>query len=196
MQKLFLFILLVIGPSTLIAQYSSPETIVLSKKEQRKLSREYRLSEKREEAEKSNKIIQYLVQGQRFILKADYISGNTGRRYAANSILNFISVDSLDAIIQLGSSTGIGYNGVGGITIDGRVTNYKLEEKQNKKGFINYSITLYVTSSLGVFDIQIWVSSSGNADATVRGNYSGAVTFSGKLVPLGQSQIYKGMSSL
>ena len=136
-----------------------------------------------------------MIQNHRFILEADYISGNTGRRYIVNSKLNFIMCDSTDAVIQLGSSTGMGYNGVGGITIDGRVTSYKLEEKQNKKGLTNYSITLYIASSLGVFDIQMWVSPSGSADATVRGNFAGAVTYSGKLVPLGQSRVYKGMSS-
>ncbi len=193
MQKRFILIIFVIVSATSFSQYS-PELDVLSKKEQRKLAREYRLSEKNAEAEKSRKITQYMVQSHRFILEADYISGKTGRRYMVNSRLNFIMLDSTNAVIQLGSSNGIGYNGVGGITIEGRITNYEITEKQNKKG-TNYSITLYVTSSLGVYDIQIWVSQSGNADASVRGNYSGSVSYSGKLVPLGQSRVYKGMSS-
>ena len=195
MQKSIFFILLVIGSSGLFAQYDSPETEVLNKKEQRKLAREHRLAERKAEEEKNSKITLYLVQNHRFILEADYISGNTGRRYTVNSKLNFIMCDSVNAVIQLGSPTGIGYNGIGGITIDGRVTKYELKEKQNKKGLTNYSITLYVTSSLGVFDVQMWVSPSGSASATVRGNFAGAVTYSGKLVPLGQSHVYKGMSS-
>jgi len=157
------------------SQYN-PESEILSKKEQRKLAREHRLSEKHSEEEKRSEITEYMVQNQRFILEADYISGRTGSRYPVSSTLNFIFVDSTDAVIQIGSPSGIGYNGVGGITIDGRVTKYELTEKQNKRG-TSYSITMYVMSSLGTYDIQLWVSQLGNADASIRGNFSGAVTY-------------------
>jgi len=194
MKKFLLIGILTVFSIGSFSQYTSPEDQLLSKKEQRRLAREHKLAEKHAEEEKNREITAYMVNDHRFILEADFISGRSGSRYPVNSTLNFILVDSTEAVIQLGSAYGIGYNGVGGITIEGSITKYELIEKQSKNA-VSYSITLFVMSSLGTYDIQLWVSSSGNADATVRGNFSGSVTYSGKLVPLGQSRIYKGMSS-
>ena len=194
MNKFIFILILAIASTNSFSQYTSPEDQLLSKKEQRRLAREYRLAEKHAEEEKTREIITDLVNSHRFILEADFIAGRSGSRHPVNSTLNFILVDSSEAVLQLGSPYGMGFNGVGGITIDGTVTKYELVEKKNRNS-VSYSITLYIMSSLGTYDIQIWVSQSGYADATVRGNYSGSVVYSGKLVPLKQSRIYKGMSS-
>lgn len=191
--KLFIAILLITFSLPGFSQEST-ENEVMNKKEQRNLEREHRLAEKRAEEEENRKMTKRMVHNQQFVLEADFIAGRTGSRYPVNSTLNFILLDSSDAVIQIGSNSGIGYNGVGGITIEGHVTKYELIEKQNKRG-TSYSITMYVMSSLGTYDIQLWVSQSGNADAIIRGNFSGSVTYSGRLVPLEQSRIYKGMST-
>ncbi len=191
--KLFIAILLITFSLPGFSQ-ESMENEVMNKKEQRNLEREHRLAEKRAEEEENRKMTKRMVHNQQFVLEADFIAGRTGSRYPVNSTLNFILLDSTDAVIQIGSNNGIGYNGVGGITIEGHVTKYELIEKQNKRG-TSYSITMYVMSSLGTYDIQLWVSQSGSADAIIRGNFSGSVTYSGRLVPLEQSRIYKGMST-
>ena len=193
MNKLFLTTLLI----TLSFPVFSQDTLgteVLGKKEQRKLEREHKFSEKQADEAQSREITQQLVKNQRFILEADYVADRYGMKYPVTSLLNFIRIDSTNAIIQLGSNTGLGYNGVGGITVEGRVTKYKLSEKQNKKG-TSYTITAYVTSSLGTYDLQFWVSQLGNADAAVRGNFPGSVTFTGHLVPIDESRVYKGTTT-
>ncbi len=194
MKKLFLILLLGLLSFPVFSQ-NSAEDQMLSKKEQRQLAREQRLSEKSDAAENSKMMTAEMLQDHRFILEADFLAGRTGSRYPVNSTLNFVMLDSTNAVIQIGSSSGIGYNGVGGITIEGRVTKYDLTKKTNKNG-TSYSLTAYVMSSLGEYDIQFWISESGNAEATIRGNFSGSVTYSGRLVPLGQSRVYKGMTTL
>jgi hypothetical protein len=195
MKKIIFILELIILSTYSFSQYNSPDDQVINQKETRRLAREHKLAEKHAQEEKARELTADLVKAHRFILEADYVAGRLGSRYPVNSTLNFIMIDSTDAVLQLGSPYGIGYNGVGGITIDGTVTKYELAEQQHKKS-VSYTITVYIMSSLGAYDVQFWVTPLGNTDAIVRGNFSGSVTYSGRIVPLGKSRVYKGMSSI
>ena len=173
-----------------IASAQDSENELMSIKEQRQLAREHKKAEKQAEEQKRQERVAALIEGHRFVLKANYINGRRGERQVVSSNLNFIIIDSTQATLQLGSGWGMGYNGVGGITVDGRITKFEINEKENKRGK-SYNITVYLLSGIGQYDIQFWISQSGNADATVRGNYSGSVTYSGDIVPIEQARIYK-----
>lgn len=189
-MKSLLIILFIISPLIL---YGQDEGSSLSKKEQKALAKEKRKAEQKEEAEKQREIVALMLEYQRFVLEADYVAGKTGSRTAVSPTLNFVIIDSTKATMQLGSPWGLGINGVGGVTVDGKVTRYEVNKKENKKG-VNYNVTLYIMSSIGTYDLLMWISESGHADATVRGNVSGQLTYSGQLVPLSQSRVYKGHS--
>lgn len=189
-MRSLIILLLIIYPVFLFGQDDSSS---LSKKEQRQLAKEKRKAEQAAEDEKQREITELMIDYQRFVLEADYVAGKSGSRSPVSSTLNFVIVDSSKATLQLGSPWGMGINGVGGITVDGNVTRYEVNKRENKKG-VSYNVTLYIMSSIGTYDIQMWVSQSGRADATVRGNVSGQLTYSGNLVPLSQSRIYKGHS--
>jgi hypothetical protein len=189
-MKSLLILLLIISPVFL---YGQDVESTLSKKEQKALAKEKRKAEQEAVAEKQKEITALMLEYHRFVLEADYVAGKSGSRTPVNSTLNFVIVDSTKATLQLGSPWGLGINGVGGVTVDGNVTRYELNKKENKKG-VSYNLTLYIMSSIGTYDIQMWVSQSGRADATVRGNVSGQLTYSGNLVPLAQSRVYKGTS--
>jgi hypothetical protein len=64
--------------------------------------------------------------------------------------------------------------------------------KSRKKD--SYSIYLIFMSNAGTYDIHLMVNPEGHADATIRGNWSGQLNYYGRLVPLGVSKVYKGMS--
>jgi len=110
------------------------------------------------------------------------------------STINFMIVDSLNATMQFGNTMAVGFNGVGGITFDGRVTRYSFT-KREKKNFTTYNITVNVMSSGGNIDFIILAGSDGNADATVRDNFGNQLRYYGRLVPLSQSNIYKGRTT-
>jgi hypothetical protein len=193
MKKLICLILSVTIVTVTFGQddpYSEP---VMSAKEQRQLAKEKKMAEKEAEQAQIQQLLFEIINSRRFVLEADYVSGNTGVRQPVSSSINFILVDSLEATLQLGSPWGLGYNGVGGITIDGDVNKFEVTERQTKRG-TSYNITMYISSAMGIYDIQFWISTSGSAEATVRGNYSGSVTYSGRIKPLKQSKIYKGSS--
>ena len=151
--------------------------------------RELKKLKKAEEKELIKKSTLLMIEKKHFVLEADYIINRYGNRFMVNSMLNFIKIDSTDIILQLGSNTGIGYNGIGGITLEGRINRYEIKEIKNGNLLHISSMT-----NLGFFDVFITVSNSGYADASVSGISGGSVRYSGKIIPLELSRIYKGSS--
>lgn len=170
--------------------YSEP---VMSKKEIRQFAKEKRIARKMAEEEEMKKIVSALIYNQQFVLEADYIAGRSGARQLVNSRLNFIIVDTLEGTVQIGSNNGLGYNGVGGITIEGSISRYEVIEKITKRG-TKYIVDFQINSTIGNFDIYIIISPNGDAEATVRGHFSGSISYSGRIIPLRASKIYKGMA--
>jgi hypothetical protein len=173
--------------------YSQSEESVMNEKEIKALEKEKRKAERKQEEEDQKKLTNYLLENKRFVLEANYLSGTNGSKVPVNSTINFIIVDSANAVIQLGNGTGMGYNGLGGITVDGRISKYDLSKNEGKRG-TSYSLTLYIMSSLGQYDIHFWISQSGNADATISGNSYGRLTYSGNIIPISKSKNFKGSS--
>ena len=139
MKTLLIFLMLII-PAFAFAQ---EESSTLTKKEQRALAKEKRNAEQEEEAKRQQEITSLMLEYQRFVLEANYVSDKTGSRVPVNSTINFIIVDSTQATLQLGSPWGMGINGVGGVTVDGNVTRYELNKKENRKG-VSYNVTIYI----------------------------------------------------
>ena len=108
-------------------------------------------------------------------------------------ILNLASTSLVllvkNATAQLGSSGGIGWNGVGGITVEGSVRSYKLKEG-NKPGSGAYlQIEISGTSS-GHISLAIHISVDGTATATLSDNFGDRLTYRGRIVALGESSVY------
>jgi hypothetical protein len=173
--------------------YSQDEQQVLNKKEIKALEKEKRLAEKKENEENEKKLVEYMLDNKKFVLEANYLSGKSGSRIPVNSMLNFISIDSTNGVIQLANTWAMGYNGLGGITVEGSITKYVVSKKETKHGS-SYTVMLYFMSNLGMYDISLWVSPSGYADASISGITPGQLNYSGKLMPLQTSRTFKGHS--
>ena len=166
---------------------------VYTKKELRQIAREEQKAKRKAEEEEMKMLTELMLEKRRFVLEADYVGDGRGSRIPVQSNINFIGLDSTDAVIQLGTTYGAGYNGVGGITVEGRVIKYELSVIEGKRGK-SYSLMFIVMTSLGTYDITFIVSGTGYTDATVRGNTMGQLRYSGKLVPIGLSRVYQGTS--
>jgi hypothetical protein len=173
-----------------LGAYAQEETEQLSPRELRKLQKEQRKAEQAAEAERMAEVTKFMVENQQFVLEADFLSDKYGQRAPVTPTINFIIVDSLAGTVQFGDAQRIGYNGVGGATVDGKITKYEYTTV-GKKGDA-YSIRMMFMSSLGTYDITLMVNSSGNGDASIRGNWSDQLNYHGRLVPLTLSRIYKG----
>jgi len=151
-----------------------------------------RKEQRERELEQKSGITKKMVEIQRFVLEADNLSDKYGNRIMVSPNINFIMIDSLDGVLQFGSAFTVGYNGVGGQTLDGRITKYEYSMMGRNKD--SYNIRMIFMSPIGTYDITMTVNPEGYADATIRGNWSGQLNYHGKLVPLGLSKVYKGHS--
>ncbi len=159
-------------------------------KEQRAYEKQKQREAREIEREKNIEMTSQMVKLHRFVLEADYLSNKYGTRIPVSRNINFIIVDSTDAVLQTGSAYTVGFNGVGGETVSGRITKFDYGMTGKKKD--SFSIRMVVLSPVGVYDITLLINPEGYADASLRGNWSGQLNYHGRLVPLGLSKVYTG----
>jgi hypothetical protein len=168
-----------------ISYSSNAQNIKLSKQEMR-------------EAKKAELFANYnalgtVLESKRFVLQADFLQNQYGERIDVTSILNFIKVDSLNGVLQTGfNSSNPGFNGVGGVTAEGRISQWKLVK--NPKN-MSYFLRFGMVTNIGVFDISMSVSADNSAHATLRGLTPGKLDFEGNLVIIENAGIFKGQES-
>ena len=97
----------------------------------------------------------------------------------------------LDASVQIAANNALaGPNGIGGITVDGSRKEMKITT--DKKGNVNCSFSV---QGIGISaQVYITLTNGGNnASARISPNFnSNTLTLNGVLVPLSQSNVYKG----
>jgi len=91
MKKLVLFLSFVISANLAFAQLNDKNTSQ-NRKEKRKAK-----------MEKDYQMIKDMLKNRDFVLQANFLEDKNGRRFPVNNGLNFVSVDSTEAIIQIGS---------------------------------------------------------------------------------------------
>lgn len=128
-----------------------------------------------------------------FVLEADAVTFRRGTRVFVNSTTNFISVRGDRAVVQVSPSYSYsGPNGVGGITVDGKVSDVRVSE--DKRGNTHYSMNVTGIMISARVDIVI-IADSSKAYATVTPNFSSnTVRLDGRIVPYSLSGTLEGMS--
>lgn len=162
------------------------------KSDKTKLSRKERKELKRKEAEKEKQRLLEFARDSTWVIETHTVFDRYHNSYIMNPTINFVSVIDDEATVQLSFSNLPGWNGLGGITMDGSVDKY--EVKPNKEG---KPFTIEVRASgaaLGAVDLFITVNSAANASCTLRGNFGERLTFTGKFVNAAESNVYKGSS--
>ena len=129
----------------------------------------------------------------RFVVEVDRVVFKYGDVAYVNTNTNFILVDEDEGSVQVAFNTPYsGPNGIGGVTVDGRVSGIKF--KESKKGKINYNFSVQGTG----ISAQIFLTlsaGSNQATVTITPNFnSRTLTLYGEIVPLEQSSVFKGRS--
>jgi len=132
-----------------------------------------------------------MLDSMQFVLEANTLRDVRGNVSNVSSTLNFIMVDSSTSVIQIGSNTRIGANGVGGVTAKGSVSKWQVSKNDKQKSF---TVSWTLMSSIGIYDVTMFVSADGTANATLSGITPGRLYFDGNLVRLSQSRVYQGRS--
>lgn len=185
MKKVLLLIITVLISFSLSGQ----ETLSKSKAErkaERKLEKEKIEKEMMVNTEKA-------ITTGHFVLKANQLRNKYGNVIMVNSSINFVAVKGRDVYVQFGTESGLGYNGVGGLTIRGTVTEYELTRDKSNSG---YSLLLVTNGTFGSLTINIHSNVRGDiADAKVQSNWGSQLTFSGEIVPVVGSHVFQGAES-
>ncbi len=164
----------------------------MSRREQKKLEKELKKEQQAEAAAQQSAIVDAMVQYQKFVLEANTLRDKRGNMLHVSSNINFIAADSLTGVIQVGSNTYIGANGVGGVTVEGTISKYQYTRNERSG---SYTVSYYLQSPLGSYDVRMTAFRDGRADADVSSTtWGGRLRYSGQLVPPGISRVYKGMS--
>lgn len=186
LKKLCLLLIVVLmGATTSFAQNESDKETRKARKEAEKAKKEA------EEMALFAEAFKALNDGY-FVLEADRVEFRRGTNVYVSPNTNFISMVDEKATIQL-NSTGAAFsgpNGIGGITVDGNVSNISL--KQDRKGNITYNM---MVQGVGVSaTVTIRMSKGSNfCTAMVSPNFNGnRMNFTGYLYPFDKSDIYKG----
>ncbi|CDC01510.1 uncharacterized protein BN659_01680 [Bacteroides sp. CAG:443] len=128
-----------------------------------------------------------------FTLEADRVVFKYGNMAYVNSNTNFVSVKGDNAVVQVAFNIPIsGPNGIGGVTVDGSVSDY--EVKTDKKGNISISMNVMGTG----ISARVFISlPKGTNHATVEINpnfNSNRMTLEGVILPIEKSNVFKGRS--
>ncbi|HLN21098.1 MAG TPA: DUF4251 domain-containing protein [Bacteroidales bacterium] len=139
------------------------------------------------------KAIDTLLQKGAYVLEAETLNDRYGNYVPVTSTLNFIKVSSGQVVLQTGANAAIGYNGVGGVTAEGRVSNYRVSKDEKRKTF---SVFFNAMTNIGTYDIYIRINADATAIATITGMTRGSLTYKGNLVAPYNSRIFKGQTTI
>lgn len=166
----------------------------ISKEEWKKMSPKERKEYKQKILIDSKQKTLVALNSRAWVLEANTVQDHYGESYIIEPSLNFVGVAGENSTLQLGESGAIGINGVGGITLDGKVKKHDIDE--GKKATSPMSVRLEVSgASSGFVSILVNVSPDGNASATVTDMYGNRLTYRGQIKALGESRVFKGMTN-
>ncbi len=127
-----------------------------------------------------------------FVLQAHTVFDKYGNNQMVSETINFVAIVKNEATVQLGFPFGAGLNGVGGVTLDGKVTRITFDE--DKKGFQYVRVNVMGTS----LNAEIFITltpGSNRAEAQVSANtLPYKVRYDGNLVHSKSSSVFKGRS--
>lgn len=149
-------------------------------------------NEKKEKLSASYKNISAYVDSMGFVVEADVLRDQYGNRVNVSSGINFIEVDSTHAVLQTGNNFSMGANGVGGVTAEGNITNWKVNKNDKKESI---SIQMDVMTNIGMYTVFFDISSSGFSTATLSGLWPGKLIWEGRFIPITQARNFKGRTS-
>ena len=126
-----------------------------------------------------------------FVLEATSVTFKNGSTAFVNSTTNFISLKGNKAVVQISpSSMASGPNGVGGVTVEGNVTD--LQVRTDNKGRTTLSMNVMGIGINAQVEVYMYPGTN-RATATVYPNFnSNTLWIQGSIVPYENSNVFEG----
>lgn len=128
-----------------------------------------------------------------FVLEANYVSFPNGITRFVSSNTNYVQVDNGEGIVQTAFSNfaySPGPNGLGGVTVEGNISDLKIKEDKDGNYYYSYSIqgiaisaTVFITLTGGTNQASVNISPNFN---------NNNMTMTGVLLPLDESDVFQG----
>ena len=127
-----------------------------------------------------------------FVMEANKVSLPDGSNVAVFSDVNYLMMRGDKAVVQVNPGISGGQNGMGGITLEGRVVD--LTQSTDKRG--NVTLKYTVMSTGGSAEVVLLLLAGGDkANATIKPKmHSSRVMMFGKLLAPENSRVFKGFS--
>ncbi len=182
-----LFVMTLALPNTGMAQAKQ-----LTKKEQRKLEKHKKNEKRLKKDTASRKFYADLIQNKQWVFQADQLFDSYGRYFIVTPDINFVAVKDNEIIVQFGFQGVIGWNGVGGVTAEGFLKDFKFDPGKNANKAMSISAHIQPGYGGGSLYFTMYIGNDGGADITLTLQNGGTLRMSGQLYSPAQSSVYKG----
>jgi hypothetical protein len=169
----------------LISSYADAQDVKLTRKERKEV--------RKAQMNANFHILDSLLNARSFVLEADFLQDKYGMRLPVMSNVNFIKVNQSNSVLQTGTVTGFGYNGVGGVTAEGKINSWTINKNVKE---LSYTLRFTVMTQIGTYDVLMTVNSENNASATITGLWPGKLTWVGHLYTIDNSRVFKGQNTI
>lgn len=181
MKKIGILLVLIFSVNIVFGQESDTD---------RKEARKARKEEQKRIAMENSERLKAIIESKQFVLEAHTLFGKGGVTFNLSPTTNFVGIDGENSTIQLAFNNLVGWNGVGGVTLDGRVTKLEIKGKEDKP---NFNVNVNVINNAGGMVTMIFrISSDGNARVDMTGTFGERLSYQGRIVRLSESRVYKG----
>ncbi len=127
---------------------------------------------------------------QTFMIQTNRLDFGSGRSTQVTPNTNFLMMAAGRCVVQVAPRIGGGPNGVGGITMDGVVTNYKLVRHDNGSATVTFNL-----NESGYFaDVTITYDAKRNYALVRLASARYSVSFAGEVAPYDPSKVVDGKS--
>lgn len=126
-----------------------------------------------------------------FTLQADHVVFKYGYRAYVESRTNFVRMKDGRATIQVAFNIPVaGPNGMGGVTVEGLVSGYKVTRSKGGETYVNFNVLGAAVSAQVQVTLYAWDS---KASVTIMPNFnSNVITLEGALLPVRDSFVIEG----
>lgn len=128
-----------------------------------------------------------------FVLEATNVTFPNGLVRFVSSNTNYVQMDNGEGVVQTAFSNfayNPGPNGLGGVTVEGRISSPTLKEDKDGNAYYTYSIQGVAISATVSISLT---AGTNNASAQISPNFNGNnMTMTGSLLPLAESDVFQG----
>lgn len=161
-------------------------------KAERKAEKAAKKEAKLEEQAQRMELVNSLIRNKNWVVEGNQLKAGKGQMASnLNPNLNFVSCQGDNGTVQLSFNGIVGWNGVGGVTLEGRFDSYKVTEPKKKGQGVTLQANVRGTG--GFARMTLLIQSPTQVEVRISGNWGQQITLYGSPYSPEESRVFKGM---